>query len=74
MCPQTNSRSCFSAGQCHCASWGCETIAPWVSLNKDQSLSLSRPSQASCTALGKCDPGTLTIKQWSDQAWVTGKT
>lgn len=74
MCPQTDSSSCFSAGQYCCASWGCETIAPWVSQNKDQFLSLNGPSQASCTTSGKCNPVTLTIKQWNEQAWVTGKT
>lgn len=76
MCPSTDNLNCNGDQQYHCASWGCETIAPWT--NHDNFLEVTRTAMASRDChIGKCNPIRIIIKRWRPQEngeWELGRT
>lgn len=62
----------------YCTAWGCETLAPWKTV--DQEISFKReirsgaPDKSGTCDIGDCNPVTLTIRSTTDRAWQARKT
>nr|KAF6378739.1 hypothetical protein mMyoMyo1_009661 [Myotis myotis] len=77
VCPQEGGSNCGGEGDFYCASWGCETLAPWKKPPTDKLLRLKRevrPGALKNCTIGNCNPVLLVPLAWWTDQWEGGKT